>query len=224
MAYVPQENVSSVEVYYNGAPTGILLVDDGSKYGDIAGDKIYTFKINNIPAGAPTGRLLLELVAFADNGMQSLPWPYFNVVPKLSSMAGFSSEMDFAEFDVFRLMRMTIDGVSAKGNAPVILAGGYWDSAVSYQQGGTMKLLVAISDPGGATGINRVEIIYEDIPTGILLYDDGNHGDFASKDGVFGVVFNFDPFQIPAGSYLLGVRATNNRGFASDLYPYLTIH
>ncbi len=75
----------------------------------------------------------------------------------------------------------------------------------------------------GDLPIAEVEIYYQGLPTGVLLHDDGQHGDFDSGNGLFGLTFYIEPGMLAPGHYPFQLRATDIAGRQSDLWPYLTI-
>jgi hypothetical protein len=105
---------------------------------------------------------------------------------------------------------------------PYIMLAGYMDTDLSESEGGLLSILAYVS-PVGAP-IDIVEIYWDGDPTGAFLYDDGAHGDFGSFDGLWGVMFEVGSNVIPAGEYMLELRARDQNGLYSDLWPYLTIH
>lgn len=73
--------IDRVEVYLQGRPLGVTLLDNGLN-GDFAeGDDVYGFTFPFRPGELLPGRVLLELRAFDDFGTESTPWPYYNVTP-----------------------------------------------------------------------------------------------------------------------------------------------
>lgn len=73
-------DIASVELYFAGSPTGVLLRDDGM-FGDVvAGDGIYTMEtyIRELAENS-YGQFLLEVIATDQQGNQSLPWPYLTI-------------------------------------------------------------------------------------------------------------------------------------------------
>jgi hypothetical protein len=111
------------------------------------------------------------------------------------------------------------------GARPYIMVGGYWDTQVTATAGGTVTLLCYVSDPDGYADIDHVELYYGQTGTGVNLHDDATQGDFAPADGVFGLQFPITPPNLlPAGRYLLELRAFDKSGLASDIWPYLTIN
>jgi len=114
---------------------------------------------------------------------------------------------------------------SASANQPpYIMLAGYYDTDVTYADGGTFKLIAYVMDPDGPQDVARVELYYNATPTGVLMADDGNNGDFGAGDQVFGLLFEIGPNVLPAGSYTLEIVATDQSGNVSDMWPYLTVH
>ncbi len=81
-AYVKAGNYNaqdiSVEVYYQGMPTGIMLNYVGVDNTYTNGDYVYENSTEIIP-GIPPGEYLLELVATNPQGEKSITWPYARV-------------------------------------------------------------------------------------------------------------------------------------------------
>ncbi len=118
----------------------------------------------------------------------------------------------------------TLKGQPQASGPPTILAGGYMDTIVTHYSGGELKFLLVVSDVRGADNIATVEMYFDGKPTGALFRDDGQSGDFAASDGVFGFTANFSPSdKPPQGLYLLEAVATNKQGYVSNLFPYLKI-
>ncbi len=66
------------EIYYQGAPTGVLLRDDGTQGDGAEGDGVYTLR-TYVPPGAPGGQIELEIVSIDGNGNHSDPWPALTI-------------------------------------------------------------------------------------------------------------------------------------------------
>ena len=104
------------------------------------------------------------------------------------------------------------------------MVGGYWDTELTYEDGGQLTLLCYVSDPNGKQDIQSVEIYFGGVGTGVLMQDNGTQGDFAAGDGVYGWSVPIPPVTLPAGQYLLEIVATDMSGELSDMWPYLTIN
>lgn len=113
---------------------------------------------------------------------------------------------------------------SRNTSAPFVMLAGYYDTDVTYQDGGTFKFIAYVWDPDGYSDIGNVEIYYASTPTSVYLADDGNNGDFGAGDSIFGISVPIPPLTLPSDRYLLEIVATDLEGNQSDMWPYLTIH
>ncbi len=105
------------------------------------------------------------------------------------------------------------------GKPPRILIGGYMDTSFS-SQGGKLNLVAFLSD----NDILRVEVFYEQKPTGIYLKDDGKSGDFQAGDGIYGIeIFVAARNSTSGASYIFGIDALDSEGLYSSLWPYLSV-
>ncbi|MBN1593813.1 MAG: hypothetical protein JW941_11280, partial [Candidatus Coatesbacteria bacterium] len=75
------EDIEHVEVYVDGIPTGIDLLDDGSETDDVPGDGFYIRNFTVDAYSRPEGLLLLQVVAFDYSGAASNVYPYITVEP-----------------------------------------------------------------------------------------------------------------------------------------------
>ena len=105
---------------------------------------------------------------------------------------------------------------------PVILAAGFMGSVISSSTGGELTIMAVVDPYTGSGEIERVELYYMGIPAGILLYDDGTHGDDVAGDNIFHTTINVGP-GLPAGSYVLELVATDTEGHQSPVFPYVTV-
>ncbi len=135
---------------------------------------------------------------------------------------------DEMEYDWFaEKMRYLSEGASigdTGSQAPFIMLAGYYDTDVTYVDGGNLKIIAYVMDPDGPEDIASVELYYETIPTGVYLLDNGASGDFGANDQIYGWQANLDPYSLPAGQYRLELIARDYAGNESDLWPYLTVH
>ncbi len=114
-------------------------------------------------------------------------------------------------------------GSAAPANEPpYINLAGYLDTDLSWEDGGQFTMLAYVTDLDST--VVSVEIYWDGQPTGVFLSDDGTSGDFGSGDGLWGITFPVNPRSLPPGEYLLELRARDDMGNLSDLWPYLTIH
>ena len=81
-----QEPVQKVEIYFQGSPTGIFLLDDGNNGDFSAGDGIFGLQAA-IPktlladAGLKDTKYNFEIVVTDASGHQSTKWPYLTIKP-----------------------------------------------------------------------------------------------------------------------------------------------
>ncbi len=73
-AYIPDEDLRRADVYYQGFPTGLSLVDDGTQGDFNAGDRLYMFA-TGVGGGAPVGIYPLTIHAYDYENNISV-WPY----------------------------------------------------------------------------------------------------------------------------------------------------
>ncbi len=204
-----REDIDEVRVYVQDFPTSLFLNDDGINGDAIADDGLYTFK-TSIPALMPEGQYLLEVKARDKHGRYSQPWPYLNI----------GESADYYSYQA--AMLETINGKSVIG--PYICIAGYLDNDIKPAVGGSVRIFAYV-EPffGNSTEQMAVQLYYGFIPTGIYLFDDGEHGDFEPNDRIFANMLNVDA-PVPPGRYLLNIVATDSFGFTSDMWPYVQIH
>jgi len=107
-------------------------------------------------------------------------------------------------------------------SCPLILAGGFVGSVVNSSTGGSLTVMAIVDPYTGSGQIERVELYYKGIPTGILLYDDGTHGDDVAGDNTFHNTVDVGPGLTP-GNYVLEIVATDTDGNQSPVFPYVTV-
>jgi len=74
-----QAQITGVELYYAGMPTGLMLKDDGKSGDFAAGDGIYGMIFNLAPGSMPAMDYQFELKAYNSTGHESDLWPYLVV-------------------------------------------------------------------------------------------------------------------------------------------------
>lgn len=111
---------------------------------------------------------------------------------------------------------------SEGNNAPFIMMAGYMDTEITWEDGGIFTMVAWVWDP--ENDVDTVELYYEGEPTDVFLLDDGQNADFGAGDTLYGLTFDVPAYALPAGEYVLELRARDSRGNLSDLWPYLTIH
>ncbi|HUT04062.1 MAG TPA: choice-of-anchor X domain-containing protein [bacterium] len=105
---------------------------------------------------------------------------------------------------------------------PLILGGGFVGSVVNSSTGGSLTVMAIVDPYTGSGEIEKVELSYKGIPTGILLYDDGTHGDDVAGDNTFHNTIDVEP-GLAAGNYVLEIVATDTDGNQSPVFPYVTV-
>lgn len=220
IAYCPDDDIESVEIYYQSIPTGVYLVDDGTNGDWQAGDKIYTFSVSNIGPGAPTGLYLIEIVATDTAGNKSMTWPYL----KIYEQDIYSPPPTTTNIDWFKQYQMEVNRFSQNATErPYIFFGGYWDTFISSESGGNFTLLAYVVDPQGPDDIINVEIYFMGQPTGVYLFDDGTNGDWQANDSVYTISATIPP-GIEPNEYLIELVANDAEGNFSTPYPLSLIH
>ncbi|MCD4653163.1 hypothetical protein K8T06_04445 [bacterium] len=80
-AWDPDNDVVSVELYYEGVTTGVFLLDDGNSGDFDAGDDLYGMTFDIPPYTLPEAEYILELRACDTMGNLSDLWPYLTIHP-----------------------------------------------------------------------------------------------------------------------------------------------
>ncbi|MBN1593900.1 MAG: S8 family serine peptidase [Candidatus Coatesbacteria bacterium] len=207
-------DISKVELYFEGAPTGLLMRDDGLEGDSIAGDGIYTYSIFIFPGMFASGQYLVGIAATDSSGKTSDMWPYLTVKDSLSPSADKASKGKTGSLT---------SGYAADGTPSILSAGLYGSSAST--QGGVVNITAVVRDSSGITwgDIDRVELFLEgQSPLEAYLKDDGTQGDKFPNDGTFTLYTGVG--GIAAGQLILEIVAFDNSGQRSDTWPYLTIH
>jgi len=75
------EDIERVEIYLDGMPTGIMMLDDGSQTDDEPGDGFYVRSFTLEANSRPPGFVMLQIVAFDYAGNVSNVYPYITVEP-----------------------------------------------------------------------------------------------------------------------------------------------
>jgi hypothetical protein len=206
-------DVAEVRVYYEGMPTHLQLWDDG-EHGDFEpNDRVFGFQAR-IPPGFPPSQFLFELVALDGHGTESDVWPYLTVHGQAFAPPHYP--------DLNELMAMEFSATGSGEGRPTVYYAGFNDTEIDSESGGRFSVLALVDDPEGWE-ITEVQIYFGLLPTGIFLYDDGRHGDFAAGDDLYGQSFDVPP-GAPPGEHLLSIIATNELGVMSEAWPYLIIH
>lgn len=197
------DDVESVEIYYNGVGTGLVL--------DEVSPGIFHTGIE-IGPGLEPGQHLLEVRASDRMSNTSSYFPYLGVrgwgLPWASySAMGASSNWEF-------------DASASDG--PVIIAAGFLTDGITSFGGGEATLLALVAPGASGASVARVDIYLDGFPIGAQLFDEGLHGDFAAGDGIFGLKAPIIPGYVP-GNYLFGLKAVDESGHAGGMWPFISV-
>ncbi len=177
----------------------------------------------NIQSGGEPGDYLLKIYAQDSFAAVSDPWPYL-IVHSMEAMKydGYTKLMP-ANLTWQALYERAAS--PSNGSEPRILAAGYFDTTIHEGIDVTLGILAVITDPNGRADINKVEVLYQGMPTGIMLQDDGQNGDLGIRDSIFGIKIPLRGEDLIglAGSYLLEIRASDTSGNTSTTWPYINI-
>ncbi len=223
-------NIQSVEILYDGIPTGLMLTDN-TQYGlgkDYR-DGIWRFEIPFIPPWTPWGDYLLELQATNRDGLKSEIWPWCHIVAEQSAqrqalnlwdLPGIKTLMEFNwEAEFLRSVNGAADLNSTYDRyGPFVSLAGYLTATIPAS-GGAFSMIAAASDGNGAENLSGVELCYAGNTTGIFMEELPVGLDSMSK------IYRLDLElgQAPAGDYLLELIAYDEDGNRSLLWPYLNI-
>ncbi|HUT03199.1 MAG TPA: S8 family serine peptidase [bacterium] len=208
-----KDDIASVELYFEGAPTGILMHDDGLDGDLTAGNGVFSYSIYIYPEMFASGQYLVGVVATDSSGQQSGMWPYLIVNGARSSrmcLAGGAKHLRPCLF--------------AADNRPTIQMASLSGTSVTTQ-GGIVRITAVVRDSSGSSwsDIDRVELFLEgQTPLGVYLWDNGQQGDDVADDGTY--TFYSGVGGLAAGRLLLELVASDRHGQRSDTWPYLTIH
>ena len=230
VAYVTDANglsdIDRVEVLYQGAPTGFLLVDDGTGGDGVAADSLFTLETSIWP-GLPAGQHIVEIAATDSAGLESVHWPYVEVKEGLATPSHSLIHKDHgliikeARAKVSEALFANSAGLRLlNGASPIIMAGGFGYTALSTDAGGELTMLAHIDFAGQNT--LSVESFLQGGALGMFLRDDGDDGDAAAGDGQFTFQTAITPGLVP-GRYLIEIVAESTGGERSRTYPYLTV-
>ena len=212
LAYVfdPDNDVKSVELAFYGVKSGIKLFDDGSHNDFAPNDSIYGLSIY-LPPPLPKGLFKFQIVATDSNNNEGW-WPELSIYP--IEFNSFLNTIDYSEF-LFNSPQSTI---------PIPIAG-FGSSFIDVNRGGRLEILAYVPE----RNVNFIELYYDNIPTGILLKDEGTlepSGDFIANDGIYTFrtyIHNYQLDQNLKGSYFFTLKAVNNEN-QQMIWPYLIIN
>lgn len=114
-----------------------------------------------------------------------------------------------------------ISGPDVALRGPTILAAGFEPSSFSSSEGTELSIKCYVDHPAGPSAVERVELLYDDISTGIVLNDSGESGDAAAGDSVFSYELTLSSYAISQASYLLSIAAWDYDGNRSSDWPFI---
>ena len=221
-------DVRSVQLFYNGQPTGLFLADDGTGGDSVANDSLFTLEMN-IGPGMPAGQHRVSLVAVDADGLRSVEWPYVEVSAGRGAQRGILEDSSFDNERLVSIERTIREALldsrsnsrSQGGRAPVIMAGGFGFTDISSSDGGELRVYAHVE--GFGEKIEKVEAFLEGgVPLGMFLHDDGVGGDAVAGDGQFTFQCALGGGLAP-GRYLVELVGTTSAGVHSQVFPYVTV-
>ena len=99
-----------------------------------------------------------------------------------------------------------------------ILMAGYGRSHLSASQNGKLQILCDTDIPPETPQPVEVELLYDSIPTGLFLNDDGMEGDEVAGDGTFSIEIDIPP-GASAGQFRFELIVRDVTGVVSDRWP-----
>jgi len=116
---------------------------------------------------------------------------------------------------------VTVTPPASVSELPVIVAGGFMHSQM-LGPGETLSVVAMAQAFGEDNPIDRVELLFDGTPLGVILSDDGENGDDFAGDGIYSTLLAV-PNGTPAGQYILQIIATDARGQQSEPWPQLYV-
>ena len=104
--------------------------------------------------------------------------------------------------------------------SPVILMAGFANTNLTYEEGGVLTILALADD--AEKDIKEIEVLFNGIPTGVMLKDDGTEGDRIANDSIYGFTTNVSS-GVEKGLYLIELMARDYEGNISNIWPYVTV-
>ncbi|MBN1295689.1 hypothetical protein JXA80_02845, partial [bacterium] len=177
-------------------PVDIALLDDGTNGDAVAGDSRYSRLLTFYPFQLPEYRYEMNVVAIDSDGDVSARMPY---VISVESAGG-----------------------SNTGSGPVLSGRYVWYEPVvpGEAMDGFLWILVRVEHPLGNERIADVILRLDGADTGIRLTDDGDIGDLACEDGLYGAFITYNGQVIPEPiSLIFDVVAVDVNGLESRAWP-----
>ncbi|MBN2208468.1 MAG: hypothetical protein JW759_04150 [Candidatus Coatesbacteria bacterium] len=107
------------------------------------------------------------------------------------------------------------------GQTPMILAGGFLQSQV-LGPGNALQVVAMPRAFGDGNAVESVELMFDGLPLGVFLNDEGNSGDAAAGDGIYSTLLQV-PTQLAPGQYKLQIVASDKMGQTSWPWPDLHV-
>ena len=121
--------------------------------------------------------------------------------------------------------KVSVSGKGLLNARPIVEFAGFGGQPLSAGESGYISVQAKVDDPDGADQIESVWLFVGTIQgeqlTSLQLFDDGQHQDGSSADGLFGNRFWVE--SAPQGSYIFEIVAYDSFGACSDVWPYFTV-
>ncbi len=116
---------------------------------------------------------------------------------------------------------VTVTPPPSVSEPPVIVVGGFMQSQM-LGPGETLRVVAMVQALGEGNSIDRVELLFDGTPLGVILSDDGLNGDNFSGDGIYSTLLAI-PYGTPPGQYILHIVGTDALGRQSAPWPQLYV-
>jgi len=209
-AYVQDDDDNlEVQLYYQGLKTGLILKDDGLNGDYVAGDGLYSLTVS--VGEIPSGYYLTEIRAEDPSGNKGDFYPYLTV-------HGWNDAYYPDKSELPSWQSIYPADIACNENSPIILYAGYEDTYLTSLFGGELKIISYVADPEGNSDIDRVEVYFNGLYTGIDMIQREDFDDLTK----FSLRIPLEP-SIMNSSYLLQLIAFDKEGNPSKVWPYLPV-
>lgn len=116
---------------------------------------------------------------------------------------------------------MATQSPTPQSAGPLVLLAGSMDSYLANHTASSVRFIAWVSSPH-ENPIATVELYYDGLPTGVVLFDDGLHGDFLAADDFYGIEIPIPQIPLPPMHLLISIQATDQLGNISKMWPLLT--
>ncbi|MBN2054970.1 PQQ-like beta-propeller repeat protein [bacterium] len=206
------DGVRSVEVLFNGDPVAEL---PASRYADV-----YMYENIPVPPGLLDGEYHLQLRAADFAGAVSDTWPGLTIHTAETATAGVDTSGVHGFMRILQGFRQAAGTAADPAVKPCIYAAGFMDTWLR-EHSSSRVTVTAFAEPG-ANG-STMQLYHQRQATGVMLVDDGGHGDFAAADGIFGFTTEGAIETGLAGTYDFQIAMTSGSGERSHFWPYLVV-